>query len=732
MGFDQQERQRRDDLLAKQDARNEELFGEQMDAVRDARQQRQNQQAIDQAIADSGKAGQINDNAATVNYTNQNGQQRSAYQPDMGTAQFAAQQQANEAGYPTDFPATPQPATVSNPTADQANQGNDQTNQGNDSDSSQPAPASAAPTAAQLAGNPTAAPAIAVRDLTGNQKLFTGLNAASDAKAFSDQNQPGSYAQFMALRTKLSGMLGGQKAADEYLARAKEAQKEGIYETMMQLDSDNPSASKAKNIFNSTGAMKLDDNENFAPEIGADGKPTGNWQIVKTDANGNQNVIVPNFKAFAQQRILGVKGVEAAYQNQLATQSRIAEEQGKGVVVPMGGTFIPGKGDTRQPVVNENNLVPAVDAQGNPIYDSNGQPAMVKPIRGGANGVNTGTGAAAAGKVPDAIKEALKGNEAGIATATELASAFHANNPGMPVDQANGLGIRASSGANRRAVFNPSTGMFDEYFDDKLQLDKDGKPTGFATGKSYLVQSHQYADNGAIPPAEAQKAVAQMQQQLPAAQFNSYVAASSPDAYKTYTQNANAAFTSIVDKAKQDIAAVNSDTTLNPQQKAEKLQTIQNAVASQQQSMYSDLRRLDLVRQFYKAPATPGNASQGAAAAQPTIAQRLQTPGGLGSAVPRDAAEKAAAAEADVQRRSDADKAAKAAQVAADNQAKADIAGLTPAVIKNISDLGQARDLYNKYNMQLNAFQREAFQMQIDKLRIQQSQQADLQRYKTR
>jgi hypothetical protein len=560
MGWNQQERERQAARQAKLDAQNEQLFGERMNALRDERENRENQKAIDQAIADAGKAGQVED-AAGVTYTNPNGEQKTAYQPDQATAQFAAQQQSAEEALPGAAPATP--------------------------------------------SNPTATTATSVRDLAGNRKLFTGLNAAADAKTFADQNQPGSYAQYMALRNKLSGMVGGQKAADEYLKRAKEAQQEGVFETLLELKSKNPDPNKAKSIFNSTGTFKLSDSQNFAPDVGADGKPTGKWNIVETDADGNQKVVLPDVETFAQQRILGVQGLKDANKAQLELQRDIAKENAKPVVVPMGGAFIPGKGDQRQPFVNENNLVPALDSNGQPMFDDNGKPLMVRPTKGGASASAGG----APGKVPDAIEKALKGNESGIATATELAAAFRANNPGMPVDQANGLGIRAATGANRRAVFNPNTGMFDEYFDDKPTLDKDGKPTGFATNKSYLIQSHQYSDKGAVPAAQAQQAVADMQKTLPKAQFDSYVAASSPEAYKAYSDNSNAAFTALVNKAKSDIAAVQADTTLTPQQKAEKLQTIQNAVAAKQQDMQADLRRLDLVRQFYKAPPanTPPN-----------------------------------------------------------------------------------------------------------------------------
>lgn len=556
MGWNQQERERQAARQEKLDAQSEQLFNEKLDAIRDERETRENQKAIDRALADSGKAGQVED-AAAVTYTNPNGEQKTAYQPDQQTADFAAQQQRLEEG-------------------------------------SQPA-------APAVASNPTATTATSVRDLSGNRKLFTGLNAATDAKSFSDQNQPGSYAHYMAMRNKLMTMVGGQKAADEYLKRAKEAQSEGLFEALGALNANDPKA--AKLATNATGKLKLADNQNFEPEVGADGKPTGKWNIVETAADGSKNVISQNIEGKLQQFLLGKESIHEAYKAGIARQTKLWEYQNDPTKrfkdTKPGGQIFDTK--TGQYVAsNETGYVPATDAAGNIIYDEDGEPRMV---RAGAGGKGAGAGAGSkAGKTPDIIEKTLKGNEGGIATATGLYRSLLSNNPGMPDEEASSIAIRAAGGSNRRAVFNPATGQFDEYFDDKTQLDKDGKPTGFASNKSYLIQSHSYAKGGAIADKDAQGAVTQIQQAVPKEKFDAYVAAKSDAGYKAFVDNQSANFTELANKMKADVEAVRNDANMTPQQKQAKAEQIIAAASTAQEMMKADKRRMELVRQFYQAP----------------------------------------------------------------------------------------------------------------------------------
>lgn len=551
---------------AKRDEQADQLFTERMAGLRDEREQRENQKAIDKAIADAGKAGQVEENVAGVTYTNPNGEQKTAYQPDQQTADFAAQQQRLEEG--------------------------------------------SAPTAPAAASNPTATSATSVRDFAGNRKLFTGLNAATDAKAFADENQAGSYAHYMNLRNKLSGMMGGQAKADEYLKRAKEAQKEGVFETLMALESKNPDPAAAKKLFNSTGTFKMADNQNFVADVGADGKPTGKWNVVETQPDGSQKVVLNDVKNFAINRLAGAEGVvsRANAKDKLANEIALKTWEYENDPTKRfkdtkpGGQIFDTK--TGQYVAsNETGYVPATDAAGNIIYDEDGEPRMVRAGTGGRGPA----GSAKAGGPSATIKDSLKGNEAGIGTATELAAAFRRNDPTMPAETADALGLRAASGANRRAVFNPNTGMFDEYYDDKPTLDKDGKPAGFATGKSYLVQSHQYAKGGAINDKDAQSAVAQIQQAVPKEKFDSYAQAKTDAGYKTFRDNLNTSYAEVANKVKADVEAVRNDANLTPQQKQAKVDQIISAGTAAQQMMQADMRRMELVRQFYQPPAPKDN-----------------------------------------------------------------------------------------------------------------------------
>lgn len=709
---DEQNREQEQALQNKRLAMEEQRQGWAKNEADYQQEQRDNQRAINKAVADAMAAGSVDNNAGAVTYTNDAGEQKTAYQPDLKTAQFAAQQDANERGLPSTYP--DQAAPTQTDQSDSGQQDQSQT-QG------QYQTATNVPSIAQpQANSPVAIPASSVSTLDGGRKLFTGLDSAAQAKQYADENAPSTYAKYMALSEKLAGMAGGQAIADQYLQRAKALDKEGAFKAYALADAGQYDA--AKKFYNSTGLGRLGADENIVKS--ADGK---SLQVVKSDGT----VVVPDVKQALLNHIGGAETIvsQAQAQNKLANDMALKRWEYENdptkryVQTKPGGQILDTKTNTFV-ADNNNGYVPALDASGNPIYDEDGEMRMVR----GPGGAGKGAGTAKSNDVPGAIKESLKGNEGSIGTATELAAAFKANNPGMPDASANALGLRAASGANRTAVYNPDTGMFDEYFKDAPQVDKDGKTIGFGTGKSFLVQSHAYTKGGPIQDKDAASAVSDLQKKLPPAQFQSYVAASSPDAYNEYKAKSDAYFKSIVDKATSYIAATNADTTLNPQQKAEKLQAIQNSVASKQNEIKADLRRLDLVRQFYKP--TPDKSSANPPDRPPSanlsISDRLKQPGGLGSAVPRAAAEKAAAdedaAKAAAQQRDAANKAAADARVAADKQARQEITGLTPTVIRNITDLDTAVNLYNKYNLQLNGFQREAFQQLIPKLRRMQLQ----------
>lgn len=667
IGMAMREQERQAERQAKIDEQNAALTEERLSALRDEKESRANQKLIDEAIAKAGKAGEIDNGAAGVTYTDASGQQKTAYQPDIETAKFAAAQTKAEQEQMDAYKQASQPASDASSAGTPAAEG------------AAPAPV-AAPPGPSTATNPQAVSGVSVRDLNGNHQLYTGIDAATQAKQFSDQNQPGSYAYYMSVRNKLASMVGGQRQADEYLKRAKEAQKEGVFETLMELKSKNPDRAKAKSIFNSAGTYKLADNENFVQEIGADGKPTGKWNIVQTGADGKETVTVPDVESYAQDRILGSAGIEAAYKSKLASQAKIAEEMLKPVALNPQQVLVSGG-----KVIAENTTPPkgfkwvTDDATGKtslvPLDDKH------KP-----------------GAVPDVIKETLKGNEGGISTATSISANVLLHNQGTAESDAHDIGIRAalSKPDSFSKVFNPATGKWDRYFNDSTQIDKDGKQVGFATNKTYKISDHEYAPglkNPYVTDAEAKEALKVIEKQYPK-EYGDYVkAATDPAAATAYRDNLKRQYNELVAKSKADVEAVRSNKDLTPQQKEASIQDIANRATKAENAMLGDQNRLGLVIGAYKAqPVAPAPAKDNKA---PTAAERLKTPGGMGAAPEyalRDAAKKDDARVAEQKKR---DEEAEARSKEIKGQAS-DARALTSDVIRAMTPQ-DALDRYNKY-----------------------------------
>lgn len=214
------ENERQDKL----DAMREKQFGWAEQEAADKQRERENKAAIDKAIVDVNSSGQIKNDVGAVTYTTDSGEQKTAMQPDVQTAQFAAEQDALERG--TAMP---------------------------DSD---------APTA------PKVESASSVRSLSGGQKLFTGLDSAAQASKFAAENPTTSYSKYMALSEKLAALPGGQERADQYFARAKTLQKEGVNTALAMLDAGDPEG--AMKAFNSVGSVKLPEGSKFVAREGVD------------------------------------------------------------------------------------------------------------------------------------------------------------------------------------------------------------------------------------------------------------------------------------------------------------------------------------------------------------------------------------------------------------------------------------------------------------------------------
>lgn len=430
-GYLKGDRQRQEDeRQAKIDAMQQEQFGWARDRASEEQRKREQQAGIDQAIVTAGNAGKVDENGAAVTYTNDAGQQKTAYQPDLETANFAAQQDALERGTPM-------------PGSDQANA-------------------------------PRTEAASSVRTLDGGRKLFTGLTAARQAKQYSDENPVGSYAKYMALSEKLAGMAGGQELSDKYLQRAKAAEKEGAFKALNLLDSGDPDG--ALKAWNSTGAQRLQPGQTFTTANDKAGNKI--HQVV----NGDGTVAVANVENALLRYINGIDGVVSDAKSRRDSAAKIAEKKYEYQNDPTKRFVQVKPGTTVYDSVTGKSVV---DNRMGYVEDINGN--LVKPGKysnaaGGAggdgDGDDTGAGGKKKGKTPldvatssvmDAIKESAESKTLNAdqligvqATARELVANAVRNKKELDPYVAGKVALTAVLKPESVKIgYNPATGTFE-------------------------------------------------------------------------------------------------------------------------------------------------------------------------------------------------------------------------------------------------------------------------------
>jgi hypothetical protein len=436
--YDRERQAKMDARQDKLDAQQAEQFGWARDAAAAAQRERDNRDALDKAVTEGMDAGKVKD-AAAVSYTGADGAQKTAYQPDLQTAQFAADQQRLEEGQSLTPPAAP-----------------------------------SAPKAEQAAS---------VRTLDGARRLFSGLTAASDAKKFADDNPVTPYAKYMALSERLAGMAGGQEKADAYLKRAKDAEKEGAFRALTMLDAGDPDG--ALKAWNSTGAKRLDAGQKFVTATDKAGNRT--HQVVNSDGS----VAVPNVEQAMLRYLSGIEGVAKQAESRAASQSRMREELFKPRVLKQGETF-----GALDPVDGKwkefaQGSIPAgyeamTDPQGNTI---------LRKIDGGGRGAGTGTAEKPKNPLDEATKavefvidkSAAKGalEPQQVARANtigrQLVASATAEGRGLDPAVAGEIAINVATGKMAPVnSFNPRTGTVDsvvDYQGSKLAIESFGSPT---------------------------------------------------------------------------------------------------------------------------------------------------------------------------------------------------------------------------------------------------------------
>lgn len=83
---------------------------------------------------------------------------------------------------------------------------------------------------------PEVKPAAWTDRLDGTKKLYTGLDAAVQAKAYNDSNPITGYSRYRQIYDQLSAIPGMQDEADKYLAKIKTAKGEGAFDVLTRLE----------------------------------------------------------------------------------------------------------------------------------------------------------------------------------------------------------------------------------------------------------------------------------------------------------------------------------------------------------------------------------------------------------------------------------------------------------------------------------------------------------------
>lgn len=579
------DRERQAKLDARQerlDAQQTEQFGWARDAAAAAQRERDNREALDKAVTEGSQAGTVQ-NAAAVSYTDADGAKKTAYQPDLQTAQFAADQQRLEEGQSLTPPATP-----------------------------------SAPQAEQAAS---------VRTLGGARRLFSGLTAAADAKKFADENPVTPYAKYMALSERLAGMAGGQEKADAYLKRAKEAEKEGAFRALTMLEAGDPDG--ALKAWNSTGAKRLDAGQAFKTLTDKAGNKT--HQVVNSDGS----VAVPNVEQAMLRYLSGIEGVAKQAEARAATRAKVQEEIYKPRVLKPGekfGAIDPADGKWKEFAEGG---IPAgfevmTDPQGNTV---------LRKIDGSGRGAGTGTGAAEKPKDPlgeatkavefvidkSAAKGALEPQQVARANTIgrQLVASASSEGRGLDPAVAGEIAINVATGkATPTTAFNPRTGTVDSVVDYQ--------------GNKFAIESFGSATNSRLPPEQMAGVAIGFINQVPAEQRALLVPAA-------YNAQARAKLDAQVDarvRAPESLAALEQRLGRKPTD-ADLTQAASAAKAAMQPQLELIARWAtrtpegqDVVRKTLK---DAGYTSDGKAEAPKKTeaapgapaAQRLQQPGGL-------------------------------------------------------------------------------------------------------
>lgn len=127
-------------------------------------------------------------------------------------------------------------------------------------------------------------PAAQVKGLDGSSTLFKGVTGAAESAKFASANPVSSISRYKALQKRFAAMPGGQKFADEMMAKIKEAQSEGAFRALNLAQSGK--LDEAMRVFNELGAVKLGEGQRFALDPKNKSAITGKPLVQVVNADG--------------------------------------------------------------------------------------------------------------------------------------------------------------------------------------------------------------------------------------------------------------------------------------------------------------------------------------------------------------------------------------------------------------------------------------------------------------
>ena len=231
----------------------------------------------------------------------------------------------------------------------------------------------------------------------------------------------------------------------------------------------------------------------------------------------------------------------------------------------------------------------------------------------------------AVNKVPEGITAGLDAQKDLVPEAHAFYRSLLKNGLGDDPAQAEAVAVRMARarGTNTQSSFDVDAAKFKTVFQDLDEKGKDGKVMSKGTGRTYTLWADDMGQSARITPEMAAEAVTQIKAKVKPEVFAAYAAAGAGDGRAKFEANI---------KATQDGIIASAQGRMKNEPDPVKRQAILALAEKQLAGVELEVKRAELVAQFYKPPAQPKptsavvtNPAQGASPASP-VATPTATP----------------------------------------------------------------------------------------------------------